>query len=87
MELGLFGSDVLLGASDGLHDDLLGAESEVCQFDEGEGFATDELGLEEDVFWLEITMRDAVVMQLLNSLTHLQDAFQTLLLAHLVVLT
>ena len=38
VKLGLFGSDILFSSSYGLHDDLLSAEPEICQLDEGDGF-------------------------------------------------
>jgi hypothetical protein len=44
MEFGLFRRDVLFRAGYRFHDDLLRAESEVGQFDQGEGFARDVLG-------------------------------------------
>lgn len=74
MKLGLLGCDVLLRASDCLHDDLLGTESKISQFDKGKWLPTNVLGLEEYILGLEIAMGDAVVMQFLYSLADLQDA-------------
>lgn len=86
MKLGLFWRDVLLGARDGFHDDLLRAESEVSQLNQGKWFPCDILGLEQYVFRFEIAMRNPVVVQFLHSLTDLQNALQTLPFVHLVVL-
>jgi hypothetical protein len=86
VKLGLLGSDVLLGACDGLHDDLLGAEPEVCQFDEGKRLPDDVLGLQQNVFGLQVAVSDPVVVELLDALADLQDALQGLPLSHLVVL-
>lgn len=86
MKLGLFWRDILLCSRYGLHDDLLGAEPEVCQFNQRERFASDIFGLEQYVLWLEIAMRYPMIMQFLNPLTDLQNTLQTLLLIHLVIL-
>lgn len=74
MKLGLLWCNVLLGACDGLHDDLLRAESKICKFYEWQRFASDVLGLEQYVLWLEVAMGDPVVVQFLHTLADLQNA-------------
>lgn len=85
MEFGLFWSYVLFGARNGLHDDLLSTKSEICQLDLGQWLPNHVLAFEKNVLRFQIPMGNAMVMQLLNSLADLQDAFECLLLSHFVI--
>jgi hypothetical protein len=81
----LFGSDVLLCACNGFHNDFLSAESEVGDFDDGNGFPSNVFGFEEYVFGFEVAVSDTMVVQFFHSLTDLIDDFECILFVHFVV--
>ena len=87
MKLGLLWRDVLFGSCNSFHNDFLSTESEVSQFDERQCLSSDILSFKQNVFGFEVAVRNTMVMQFLNALAYLQDTLQTLLFAHLVVLT
>ena len=62
MKLGLLRCYVLLGACNGLHDDFLGTEPEVCQFDKWKGLPNDVLGLQQDILRFQVAVSDPVIV-------------------------
>ena len=86
MKLRLLRSNVLFSSSNSLHNDLLGAQSEVSQLDEGHGLPDDVFALKEDVLRFQVSVGDPMVVQLLHSLADLEDALKGISLSHFVVL-
>ena len=85
MKPSLFWSNVLLCTSNRFHDDFLGAETEICYFDGWNGLTRDILGFEENVLGFKIPMGDSMIVQLLNPLTNLQDALESVFFSQFVI--
>lgn len=71
MKLCLLWSNVLLCSSDGFHDNLLGTQAEISEFDEGKRLIGHIFRFEEDVFRFEVSVSNAVIVEFLDAFTNL----------------
>lgn len=85
METCLFWSYVLFSACYCLHDNFLCTQPKISNFNNWNRFTSNVFSFKENILWLEITMRDTMIMELLHAFTYLVNNFKSILFIHFII--